>query len=248
MSTQPLSRIVIIGTVLAIAGAAIIVTAGIGSRLAWWPFGTGFALLRSGTIAALAALPVLCWGAYATRPGNRRRGFGLALLTMIPAFVAAAVPLGALYTARTVPPIHDISTDLDNPPAFTAVLPLRGDGSNPVPARVTGTAAQQRDAYPDIRPVLFSGSPEDTFDHALAVARSMGWEIVSADDSAGRIEATDTTFWFGFKDDIVIRLTAQVDGTRVDVRSTSRVGRSDVGANAKRIRAYLARLTDSKPG
>jgi uncharacterized protein (DUF1499 family) len=71
----------------------------------------------------------------------------------------------------------------------------------------------------------------------------MGWQIVDANASEGRIEATDTTFWFGFKDDIVIRVAATSGGSRIDVRSVSRVGRSDVGTNAKRIRCYLKRLT-----
>ena len=75
----------------------------------------------------------------------------------------------------------------------------------------------------------------------------MGWEIVASDPAAGRIEATDTTFWFGFKDDVVVRVAAAPDGSRVDVRSLSRVGLSDVGTNAARIRKYLdgARKTAS---
>ena len=70
----------------------------------------------------------------------------------------------------------------------------------------------------------------------------MGWEIVASDPAQGRIEATATTFWFGFKDDIVVRLAAEGTGSRVDVRSLSRIGSSDVGANAQRIRAYLEKV------
>jgi uncharacterized protein (DUF1499 family) len=77
---------------------------------------------------------------------------------------------------------------------------------------------------------------------AVAAARAMGWEVVAADRASGRIEATDTTRFFGFKDDVVIRVQAAPGGSRVDVRSVSRVGGSDVGTNATRIRAYLARL------
>ncbi|HEU0306092.1 MAG TPA: DUF1499 domain-containing protein, partial [Lysobacter sp.] len=81
---------------------------------------------------------------------------------------------------------------------------------------------------------------------AQQVARDMGWELVAADATAGRIEATDTTLWFGFKDDIVVRVEAEGSGSRIDVRSLSRVGKSDVGTNAKRIHAYLQALGSSE--
>jgi uncharacterized protein (DUF1499 family) len=84
--------------------------------------------------------------------------------------------------------------------------------------------------------------PDVAFDKALAAAREMGWDIVDAKPAEGRIEATDTTFWFGFKDDVVIRISPTSEGSRIDVRSVSRVGRSDIGTNAKRIRAYLEKL------
>jgi uncharacterized protein (DUF1499 family) len=100
-------------------------------------------------------------------------------------------------------------------------------------------AEQQREGYPDLAPVTLSLPPEQAFDRALTVAQDDGWEIVTADRTAGRIEATDTTFWFGFKDDVVVRLTPWGTGTRVDVRSVSRVGRSDVGTNARRITSFL---------
>ena len=73
----------------------------------------------------------------------------------------------------------------------------------------------------------------------------MGWDLVASDPASGRIEATDTTFWFGFKDDIVIRVAAAPGGSRVDIRSLSRVGVSDVGTNAARIRKYLTALRSS---
>jgi uncharacterized protein (DUF1499 family) len=82
---------------------------------------------------------------------------------------------------------------------------------------------------------------------ALQAARDMGWEIVDADPVEGRIEATDRTLWFGFADDVVIRLATTDSGTRLDVRSKSRIGGSDVGANARRIRRYLARLDRMLP-
>ena len=103
-------------------------------------------------------------------------------------------------------------------------------------------AAQQRQAYPDVVPLVLESPADVAFGRALEAARGMGWEIVAADSSAGRIEATATTAWFGFKDDVVVRVTPEDGRSRVDVRSVSRVGMSDVGTNAARIRAYLARL------
>ena len=101
---------------------------------------------------------------------------------------------------------------------------------------------QQRRGYPGLAPITLPAPVEQAFDRALAVAQDEGWQIVTADKSAGRIEATDTTPWFGFKDDIVVRLTPWGAGTRVDVRSVSRVGLSDTGTNARRISRYLDRL------
>jgi uncharacterized protein (DUF1499 family) len=103
---------------------------------------------------------------------------------------------------------------------------------------------QQRAGYPDLAPITLQLPVDQVFDRALAEAQDAGWRIVGADKNAGRIEATDTTRWFGFEDDVVVRLTAWGSGTRVDVRSVSRIGRSDVGTNARRIRRYLSQLQD----
>jgi uncharacterized protein (DUF1499 family) len=91
-----------------------------------------------------------------------------------------------------------------------------------------------------------TAAPNQAFDRALATARAMGWEIIASDPTAGRIEATDTTLWFGFKDDVVVRVEAAPGGSRVDVRSLSRVGLSDVGTNAARIEKYLTALGEAR--
>lgn len=93
-----------------------------------------------------------------------------------------------------------------------------------------------------IQPVVLNAPAREAFTRARAAAEAMGWQIVSADAAAGRIEAVATTFWFGFKDDVVVRITPQGAASRIDVRSKSRVGRGDAGTNARRIRAYLKRL------
>jgi uncharacterized protein (DUF1499 family) len=154
----------------------------------------------------------------------------------------AYVPWSGMQTVRSLPFIHDISTDTVNPPAFVSILPLRADAANPPEYLGEAVAVEQRKGYPDIKPLALPMSADDAFARALEVATEMGWEIVAAEAPAGRIEATDTTFWFGFKDDVVIRIADDAAGTRLDMRSKSRVGRSDVGANAARIKRFVAAL------
>ena len=141
-----------------------------------------------------------------------------------------------------MPFIHDVTTDLENPPPFVAILPLRASAPNTAEYGGPEVAAQQRAGYPDLGPLTLQVPPEQAFSRALAAGRDMGWEIVANEPTEGRIEATATTLWFGFKDDVVVRVTPTNGGSRIDVRSVSRVGKSDVGANAERITAYLARI------
>ena len=231
----------ILTVALAVAALAMLLLSGPGTRAGWWEWPFGLSLLKyavyvgaAAAIASLVLIVLLAVPKWRTRPW-------LPLLALCIALVAVAPPLILLGRAKAVPPIHDITTDLENPPAFEAIVPLRADAPNTLdrsPLLVT----QQRDGYPDLAPVTLSVPPTQAYDRALAVAQDEGWEIVTADRGSGRIEATDTTFWFGFKDDIVVRLTPWGAGTRVDVRSVSRVGRSDVGTNARRIRTFLAAL------
>jgi len=101
-------------------------------------------------------------------------------------------------------------------------------------------------AYADIETLVTDVPVAEMFARAEKAARDMGWEVVAAVPEEGRIEATDTTAWFGFKDDIVVRVATDGTATRVDVRSMSRVGKSDMGKNAERIRAYLAKVKEAK--
>jgi uncharacterized protein (DUF1499 family) len=225
---------------LAALGAVLLLMAGLGTRIGLWSFGTGFTVLRWAAYIGIAAVLLGVLMLVLLRPrGATLASLGAAVLIGVVTF---ALPWQQRRTAQQVPPIHDITTDLGNPPEFVAVLPLRADAPNSTIYAGEEIAAQQRAAYPDIAPLFLETSTSAVFTQALDAARSMGWEIVAADSSVGRIEATATTPWFGFKDDVVVRITADGSRTRVDVRSVSRVGRSDVGANAARIRKYLARL------
>ncbi len=225
---------------LALLAALALAMAGPGHRMGLWEFSTGFTIMRWAAFAGLglAVAALLLLLIPRTRSGN---ALALAAALVLGA-VTVGIPWQGLQTARSVPPIHDITTDTENPPTFEAILPLREDAPNPPEYEGEEVAEQQREAYPEIVPLALDDSREQVFNAALAAARNMGWEIVDEDPEAGRIEATDTTFWFGFKDDVVIRITEEGDLVRVDVRSKSRVGMSDVGANARRIEAFMERL------
>jgi len=155
---------------------------------------------------------------------------------------AAIINLLIMIGSGGGPPIHDISTDTASPPEFVAVVELRGPTDNPPEYSGDETARLQLEAYPDIETIVLLDPPSFVFETALEVAEDMGWEIVASNANEGRIEATATTPWVGFKDDVVIRIRADGPETRVDVRSKSRVGRGDMGVNAKRIRAFRDRL------
>jgi uncharacterized protein (DUF1499 family) len=237
MQTSATGRLLARGAlVLAIAAAAGIAAAGPGSRFGLWNFRFGFRLMTWGSYAALAAAAL---GLLGVILGGARAMAGVAMVIALAAF---AGPWSFMRTARGVPPIHDISTDTADPPTFKAVLPLRAGASNTVEYGGEEIAAQQRKAYPDVQPLHLALPPAQAFERALRAARAMGWQIVLSAPEQGRIEATDTTAWFGFKDDVAVRVRPEAGGSRVDVRSLSRVGRSDVGANASRIRRYLQRL------
>jgi uncharacterized protein DUF1499 len=225
---------------LACVAALAVVLSGFGVRFGLWDYRTGFQILRVAPYVALAIGAIALIALLAQHSAPLRIG-PLALAFVVGA-VAGAAPLAWARIAREGPPINDITTDTANPPEFKAVIPLRGQ--SPVPTAYPGeaTAAQQRSGYPDLHAVVLSQPPAAAFDAALAAARDMGWNIVASDAAAGRIEATDTTPWFGFTDDIVVRVTRDAPGSRIDVRSASRVGRGDLGANARRIRRYVARL------
>jgi uncharacterized protein (DUF1499 family) len=233
------ARIGRLAPLLAAVAVFLLLAAGPGTRLELWSFGTGFLLLRWGGYLGIVAA-ILGLVSLLRRPSGGRR-WPAALAVLIGALVAL-VPYRWMQQARGVPPIHDITTDLERPPEFREVLPLRAGAPNPAEYGGAAIAAQQREGYPDIAPLALEQSPAEAFELALNAAQEMGWEIVAADSAAGRIEATATTPWFGFTDDVVVRITPEAEGSRVDVRSVSRVGQSDVGANAERIRNYLAQL------
>ena len=226
----------------AILAALMVLLPGPATRMGMLHFSTGFSLMRWGAYLAVVAVVLAIVALVLVR--GRRRG-------VLPSVLALGLAVGTFYIpwslrqkARGLPPIHDISTDMGNPPPLVATLPLREEtgATNPAAYEGDSIARLQREAYPDVQPVMLAMTPDSAYGQALRAAQAMGWEIVAAERDEGRIEATATTGWWGFRDDVVIRVKPASGIARVDVRSVSRVGRSDVGANAERIRAYLKRL------
>lgn len=229
--------------VVSIVALALLAASGPGTRMGLWTWQTGLQMLRwaayIGMGAGAVALIVLLLH---LMPRWRSLGLLVPFLAVAFSVAAFAPPLYMLGEAKKVPPIHDITTDVEQPPQFVALLAQRRAAPNGVDYGGPQLAAQQKKAYPDIGPKVLSSPPAEAMRRALEAAQAMGWQVVSSDPAEGRIEATATTSWFGFKDDVIVRVKPDGAGSRVDVRSMSRVGRSDVGTNARRIREFLARL------
>ena len=224
----------------ALSAVLLLAGSGLGYRMGWWEYRKGFDMLNWAVYAGLGAAVL---AAIALAVPKVRAGWAAALsLVLVAALAVAYVPWQWRERAQSVPRIHDISTDTENPPRFVAVLPLRKGAPNTAEYGGKEVADAQRKGYPDIQPKMLEAPPQVAFARALDTAERMGWTVVASDPAEGRIEATDTTLWFGFKDDIVIRVTPAGAGSRVDMRSVSRMGRSDIGTNARRVRNYLAKL------
>ena len=231
-----------------LAGCALLMLAlgPIGWRAQWWPLRTSFTLLSYAAYCGLAAAILSALSLLPGRAVIGRRGIILGLIGVVLGAAVAYVPWRHRAAGQGLPAIHDITTDPANPPEFQAVVPLRAaQGGNPASYEGPRVGDQQRKAYPDIAPLLLDRPPEEAFRQALDGAKRLGWTIVAADPAAGRIEASDRSLWFGFTDDVVVRITPAGSGSRVDVRSSSRLGRGDFGANAARIRRYLAILREA---
>ncbi|TDY02828.1 DUF1499 domain-containing protein [Thiohalophilus thiocyanatoxydans] len=222
----------LLGGVAAIVIAAVAIY---GYRSERFHFVTAIDVFQWASYVAVVGLLLALIGLWRTRPGARRRGFAVALLGAVLSLPLVLSYAQFEYAARVYPPINDITTDPDNPPAFW-------DVANPAAYPGAATARLQREGYPDLQPLELDMAPAEAFELALQIARQKGWEIVAENEFDKQIEAVDTTLLFGFKDNIAVRITESGEGARVDVRSHSRLGKIDRGVNAKRIRDYLQTL------
>jgi len=200
-------------------------------------------LLLALTLAVIVFVGGLIMTVVANRKGLiRDRQFLLVAvaISLIP-MIAMAPPIAKV---RSVPPIHDISTDGLNPPTFDVVIGLRAEAPNDLEYgseqdSAAALAKLQQAAYPQIVTLESDLSVPEAVAQAALVLAQQDLEVVNVDVDNGRVEAVATTFWFGFKDDLVVRIQPTHTGSKIDVRSVSRVGQSDLGANAARIAKFL---------
>ena len=201
--------------------------------------GTAFTGFKFGVFAGIAALILLLLQIIFKR---KTVTLGSTIMALLLSTIAIAIPLSMLNKGKSVPPIHDISTDLVNPPEFVAIAPLRADAPNPVEYAGVEVATQQRAAYPELQTLNYTQSKSELVEATKQAIDHLGWQLVNIDTNQGIIEATDRTMWFGFKDDVIVRITDNGSKRLVDIRSKSRVGGSDLGKNAERIHGFIEEL------
>jgi uncharacterized protein (DUF1499 family) len=237
----------VLGLGLGVAALGLLAAGPIGWRAGWWSYRIAFTTLMpyaffAGGVAILVSAPALVF----SLKQAARRDLIMAALGLVLGGIAAYFPWHA-YAARGVyPPMHDVTTDADNPPSLDfSIAPRRAEaGASPAYPGADAATLQEK-FYPGIAPVLLDLPPAQAFDRALALARAKGWTVVAADPASGIIDANDRSFWFGFTDDIAIRVIAAGAGSRIDIRSAARQGRGDYGVNAARVRGFLAALKGS---
>lgn len=230
----------LLSVVLLIAAGMFMAVAGPAYKAEWISLGTSFTWLRQGAHLALGAAALGLITLVLAGVLRRWRPALVGALVALTVVAMLAMPMQLKQRAQSVPPIHDITTDMENPPAFIALAAARERAPNAVDYPGAETARQQRTAYPQLKPITLNMPIAGAMAAATATMQARGWEI--AETTNNTIEATATTRWFGFKDDVVVRMTETGNGVQVDMRSASRVGQSDVGTNAERIQAFLEDL------
>ena len=245
------------GIIVLVAGGGallwgLISAVGVGWGL--WSWSSGLTGVMWSFILAIGAILFGILFAWRAKKSGILRPKFLRWIGMLSA-IAYAGWIGTFVMAGiSVPAIHDISTDLADPPAFVT-LALRADNLDAIPGEgddeMKGMNPQQRwvivhqKAYGDIRSVRIDEPVPTVIAKAERLAKARGWDVAVSLPEEGRFEATETSAFFRFKDDIVLRVkpTETGDGSIVDMRSVSRVGSSDLGVNAKRVRSFLADLS-----
>ncbi len=236
------SRLAVAALCIALVAGATLAVSALGYRWGMWSLPTAFAMFR-GVVFVGGGAAVLALAAQVLALVRHRWAMAaVATAALVIGAASAAVPIGFARRAAAVPPIHDVSTDTVNPPPFVALRQVRAAAPNGTEYGGPAIAVQQQRAYADLAPLRFAAPRERVFAAVVAAARESGWTVAAAVAEEGRLEATAATRWFGFKDDVVVRVASDTAGTRVDIRSASRVGRSDLGVNAERIRAFSRAL------
>jgi uncharacterized protein (DUF1499 family) len=246
-----LRSLILLVSLAAVALALAMVAAGPGTRFGLWDYGTGLQIIRTVALPVLIAAGLSAVGFIISLFVAREVAL-MALLAAVMAGAAGYVPIKMKALVEANPIIHDITTDFDNPPpiimgaSFERKNPADYIGDEKAPGGEATIAEAQREAFPDIKPLLLDGSVDVNAEKVRRVIAAMGMAILSdaSSEDGQLIEATYTSAWFGFIDDFVVRLQPDGAKTRIDVRSKSRVGLSDLGANARRVQEFFEKLQE----
>lgn len=228
---------------LTVLTALFFALSGYGYNWGIWGLSTAFFILR------ISAYMLLVFGSagllslwFANRSRSRGKHLFYTILTIALSGIAVSVGLYWHIQGNNNPFLHEISTDTQNPPAFDAILALRADAPNPPGFGGEEVAARQQATFPDIITVVLPYPKQRVYDEAVSLIGARGWDLVAGNYETGIIEATEKLPWFGFKDDVVIRLKSDNGRTVFDMRSKSRIGGTDLGVNARRVQRFMADL------
>lgn len=237
-------KIVKILFALSIATVLVFLLSGYGYQWEIWSMGTAFTLLTNSAFASIGLIVLNLIALFLVYKSGYRKGYSPVLTGLVLVTIVFGIARYWQVQAQSYPPIHDITTNLEDPPEFKMLVDVRqaAGASNPPEYAGEETAQSQREAYPDLVSQYFSVPYSDVFNSVVALVESRDWELVNADRENGIVEATEKLPWFGFSDDVVIRIEAIDNEIRVDMRSKSRIGRGDLGVNANRIRDFLSDL------
>jgi uncharacterized protein (DUF1499 family) len=238
MNENTVPGVVRVARILGYTGLVLLVAGPLAVRSGLVDFRPGLLAIAlgvlDGVIALLLALGLMMRASMRPQRGALARTAAIAALPVLVGVAMIAPAIGK-------PVIHDISTDLADPPQFVAGLAQRGAQSNPL-QRDPELDAAQRAGYPALAGIDSPLAPAAAVQRAADTARALGWTVYSVDAENGLVEASETTFWFRFTDDVAIRVRPGGSGSRIDLRSVSRVGKGDLGANARRIERFAERF------
>jgi len=232
------SRVATISLALGVVGAVAFAAGPALAQLEAASALTAFRVFGVGLLLGLLALLFGAIGLWRTRPVTGRRGRGPALVGTALGLLPVAVVAAVVGSAGRAPAINDITTNPDDPPRFRAAQTDDANTGRDLSYPGEAFARAQRSGYPDLAPIRVAGAPDEVYRRCLTVAQDLGWKLTVEDPATGVFEAIDVTSIFRFVDDIAVRVRAAGDGTVIDVRSKSRDGKGDLGANATRIRAF----------
>ncbi len=243
MFQAPISKLAKFSLRWAFLCAAVAAAAGPAYQLEFLDLRGAMLALTGGVAGGALAVLLGALAVRATLGLGGKRGRGRAVAAMAVGVLVVAIPSPYFLASVTSPAIHDLSTDTEDPPAFVALADDRAAAPHGVDYPGERASMLQAAAYPEVAPAIYPGvNRDEVFRAVKASAEELGWQVVAADSAAGQLEATDRSFWFGFIDDVVIRVRETDDGVRVDIRSASRLGESDLGANAERIGRFFAEM------